>query len=202
MRQHIPTPETLVVRLDNRAEVLELLGLPCVLKLPDSSFSRGVVRADTGEEFETHATRMLADSDLLVAQEYIPTEFDWRIGVLDGRPLFACKYFMARGHWKIYDWDKQGERPVSGGWETLAIDDVPDDVVRTALDAADLVGQGLYGVDLKCVDGRTVVIEINDNPSVESDVEDRVLGAELYAAVARALRRRVEARIGRSPTRC
>ena len=192
----IPTPETLIVRRDNRAQVLEVLGLPCVLKLPDSSFSKGVVKADTAEEFETHTSQMLASSDLLIAQEYIPTEFDWRIGVLEGRPLFACKYFMARGHWKIYDWDGKGERPVSGDWETLAIDDAPEDVVRTALDAASLVGHGFYGVDLKSVQGRTVVIEINDNPSVESDVEDRVLCPELDASVARALRRRVEARLG------
>lgn len=196
---HIPIPETLTVRRENRAQVLQVLGLPCVLKLPDSSFSKGVVKATTAEEFEAHSAAMLASSDLLIAQEYIPTEFDWRIGVLEGRPLFACKYFMARGHWKIYDWDKRRDRPISGDWETLAIDDAPAEVSATALKAARLVGNGFYGVDLKHVDGRTVVIEINDNPSVESGVEDQVLGTELYAAIMRALRRRVEARIGGAP---
>jgi glutathione synthase/RimK-type ligase-like ATP-grasp enzyme len=193
---HVPIPETMILRRDNRREVLQALGLPCVLKLPDSSFSQGVVKAKTAEEFDKHTTSMLASSDLLIAQEFIPTDFDWRIGVLDGRALYACKYFMARNHWKIYDWESSRRGPISGSWETLAIDDAPPDVVATALDAAKLVGTGLYGVDLKHVDGRTVVIEINDNPSVESDVEDQVLGAELYAAIIRAIRRRVEARVG------
>ena len=116
--------------------------------------------------------------------------------MLEGRALYACKYFMARDHWKIYDWDSNKGGPVAGGWETLAIDDAPADVVATALKATKLVGNGLYGVDLKHVGGRTVVIEINDNPSVESDVEDKVLGPELYAAIIRALRRRVEVRLG------
>ncbi|MGB5620938.1 MAG: RimK family protein [Gammaproteobacteria bacterium] len=190
----VPIPETVVLQKDNRVEALGLLGLPCVLKLPDSSFSQGVVKASSREQFMSETARMLSSSDLLIAQEYIPTEFDWRIGILDGRPLYACRYFMARGHWQIYNWLSETRSDESGGWDTLAIDDVPGEIVTTALQAAALVGDGLYGVDLKSVEGRVVVIEINDNPSIESGVEDQVLGKELYAAVMRAFRRRVEAR--------
>ena len=31
----------------------------------------------------------------------MPTDFDWRIGVLEGKALYACRYFMARKHWQI-----------------------------------------------------------------------------------------------------
>jgi len=196
---HIPIPETVIVSRDNYKEALDILGLPCVLKRPDSSFSQGVEKASSREEFKRFADQMLTSSDLLIAQEYIPTDFDWRIGVLEGRPLFACKYFMARGHWQIYNWDSKNRAGVSGGWETLAVDDAPPKIVKTALDAARLVGNGLYGVDLKDVDGRPVVIEINDNPSIESGVEDQVLGNEIYATIMRALRRRVEARLEGRP---
>jgi len=150
----VAIPETMIVRRENRREVMQALGLPCVLKLPDSSFSKGVVKATTAAEFEEHATRMLSSSDLLIAQEFIPTDFDWRIGVLEGRALYACKYFMARDHWKIYDWDSGKQGPISGGWETVAIDDAPPDVVATALKASKLVGNGLYGVDLKHIGDR------------------------------------------------
>ena len=27
--------------------------------------------------------------------EYLPTDFDWRVGIFDRKPLFVCKYFMA-----------------------------------------------------------------------------------------------------------
>jgi glutathione synthase/RimK-type ligase-like ATP-grasp enzyme len=192
---HVPIPETVIVSRENYREALEILGLPCVLKRPDSSFSQGVVKASSREDFKKHADQMLTSSDLLIAQEFIPTPFDWRIGVLEGRPLYACKYFMARGHWQIYNWDSKNRSGVSGGWETLAVDDAPPQIVKTALDATKLVGNGLYGVDLKDVSGRPVVIEINDNPSIESGVEDAVLGNEIYATIMRALRRRVEARL-------
>jgi glutathione synthase/RimK-type ligase-like ATP-grasp enzyme len=56
------------------------------------------------------------------------------------------------------------------------------------------MGDGLYGVDIKEIDGKPVVIEINDNPSIEAGVEDKVLGMALYDAIIGTLRRRVEAR--------
>ena len=35
---------------------------------------------------------ILEKSELLIAQEFLPTTFDWRIGICDGQPLYACKY--------------------------------------------------------------------------------------------------------------
>ena len=31
----------------------------------------------------------------------MPTEYDWRVGVLGGQPLFAVHYLMAKKHWQI-----------------------------------------------------------------------------------------------------
>jgi glutathione synthase/RimK-type ligase-like ATP-grasp enzyme len=67
--------------------------------------------------------------------------------------------------------------------------------MKTALKAADLIGDGLYGVDLKETPAGPVVIEVNDNPSLDAGVEDKVLGDQLYARligefVARLDRRR------------
>ena len=39
---------------------------------------------------------LFEDTDLLLAQKFMPTDFDWRVGVLDGEPLFVCQYQMAR----------------------------------------------------------------------------------------------------------
>jgi glutathione synthase/RimK-type ligase-like ATP-grasp enzyme len=114
--------------------------------------------------------------------------------VLDGEPLFVCKYFMARGHWQIYNWGSRRPSDVWGQYETLAVADAPPAIVQTAVKAARLMGDGLYGVDLKEIDGKPMVIEINDNPSIEAGVEDKVLGTALYDTIIAALRRRVEAR--------
>lgn len=190
----IPIPRTEIIQRGQRREALERLGLPCVLKVPDSSFSQGVAKASTEAEYLALTDKMLEASDLVIGQEYAPTEFDWRIGVLEGEALFVCKYFMARGHWQIYNWGSRRRSDVWGQFETLAVADAPPAVVQVAVKAARLMGNGLYGVDLKEIDGKPVVIEINDNPSIEAGVEDQVLGMALYDAIIAALRRRVEAR--------
>ena len=190
----IPMPRTEIVQRGMRREVLKRLSLPCVLKVPDSSFSQGVAKAGTEEEYLELTDRMLDASDLVIAQEYVPTDFDWRVGVLEGVPLYVCRYFMARGHWQIYNWSSRRRRDVSGDFDSMPVEDAPPQVVHTAVRAARLIGNGLYGVDLKEVDGRPLVIEINDNPSIESDVEDKVLGTELYDRIIATLARRIEAR--------
>jgi len=65
-------------------------------------------------------------------------------------------------------------------------------VVKLALKATQPVGDGLYGVDLKQVGNRPVVIEVNDNPSIDAGVEDAYLGDELYLRVMREFLRRME----------
>ena len=59
-------------------------------------------------------------------------------------------------------------------------EDAPAEVVKTALRAANLIGDGLYGVDLKQTEKGVVVIEVNDNPSIDAGVEDEILKDELY----------------------
>lgn len=192
-RRNIPIPQTLIVHKKNQHEVAEKLGFPVVLKRPDSSFSVGVSKADNAEELSARLQEMFQHSDLVVAQAYMPTDFDWRIGVIDGEPLFACRYHMVSKHWQIYHRDQKG-RVSSGGFDTLALEDVPKRVVKTALRAANAVGTGLYGVDLKEIGGKCYVVEVNDNPSVDSGVEDKVLGMALYERIMSVFLARIEAR--------
>lgn len=127
----------------------------------------------------------------MLLQEWLPTDYDWRIGVLDGQPLFASRYYMARGHWQIYD--HSGPRTRSGGFTSHPISDVPAAVLRTALKACRLIGNGLYGVDLKQVGERVLVIEVNDNPNIDAGIEDNVLGDALYDRLLDVFARRMEA---------
>jgi glutathione synthase/RimK-type ligase-like ATP-grasp enzyme len=72
-----------------------------VLKQSDSSFPVGVVKVETAEELTAKVNCLLDKSELVVAQEYLPTEFDWRVGILDRQPLFVAKYFMVPSHWQV-----------------------------------------------------------------------------------------------------
>ncbi|MEQ9616757.1 MAG: RimK family protein [Phycisphaerales bacterium] len=180
-RHRLATPRTLVLNKDNALLGLRSLGFPCVLKLPDSAFSAGVRRAEDEADAKDKLEEFFEHSDLLVAQEYVPTDFDWRIGVLGGKPLFACRYGMAPEHWQIVKHDDDGVQ--QGDSETMLVEDAPQDVLKLAVRAADLMGDGLYGVDLKIVRGKPVVIEVNDNPNIDVGVEDEALGDDLYRLV-------------------
>ena len=67
-------------------------------------------------------------------------------------------------------------------------------MIRIALKSANLIGDGLYGVDVKQVDSRCYVIEVNDNPNVDAGNEDGVLKDALYREVMSVFLKRVEAR--------
>ena len=190
-RHHIRTPKTIIVHKDNVDRIIPELGLPCVLKQPDSSFSQGVVKVEDAAALEMEAARLLDKSELMIAQEFISTPYDWRIGILDRRPLYACKYFMARRHWQIIHHNGEGESSF-GKVETLPVELAPQQVVRTALKAANLIGDGLYGVDLKQVNRQSYVIEINDNPSIDAGYEDAVLKDELYHRIMDVFLRRLD----------
>jgi glutathione synthase/RimK-type ligase-like ATP-grasp enzyme len=168
----VPVPPTVMIAgTGDLEQAAKVLGFPLVLKIPDSAFSRGVKKASSFEELKSLATKWLEDSDLLIAQKFLPTEFDWRVGVLGGEPLFAVHYLMAKKHWQIVNHDRRG-KPDEGGFRSFTLKDAPKDVIDVAVRAARCIGDGLYGVDLKETPEGIYVIEVNDNPNLDHGVED------------------------------
>ncbi|SHI38881.1 Glutathione synthase/RimK-type ligase, ATP-grasp superfamily [Dethiosulfatibacter aminovorans DSM 17477] len=171
---------------------LRNLSYPLILKLPDSAFSAGVYKVRDETECLEKLKEMFKRSELIVAQEYMPTEYDWRIGILDGRFLYACKYYMAKNHWQIVSWENGAGDIDEGGYESVDESDVPQKVLDAALKSASIIGDGLYGVDIK-VKGRDVyVIEVNDNPNIDHMVEDAVDGDNLYKKIILSFYNRLE----------
>lgn len=191
----VPTPKTLILSKDQKdaaEQVMTQLGFPVVVKIPDGAFSRGVIRAEDEKGLNAALKTLFKQSALVLAQEYFYTEYDWRIGVLGGRAIFACKYYMVKGHWQIYQ--HGAEKQVdSGDFDTLPTYEVPKNVIQAALNATRLIGNGLYGVDIKQAGNRVAVIEVNDNPNIDAGVEDRFLGGELYTLVMQEFLSRMEA---------
>lgn len=193
-RYDIATPKTLLVHRNNVSSIIPTLGLPCVLKQPDSSLSLGVVKAESEDELQTQVASLLVKSELIVAQEYLPTEFDWRVGILDRRPLFVCKYYMVPGHWQIIRHASARTVYADGATVAVPMNEVPPQVIRIALKAANLIGDGFYGVDIKQVGRRYCVIEVNDNPNVDAGNEDAEVKDALYQNVMGVFAQRMAAR--------
>lgn len=177
----IKVPKSFILRKDMN-QIPDGFSYPLVIKQPDGSFSKGVKKIESEEQLKPVLKELFSKSELLIAQEFLPTSYDWRVGVLDGRPLYVCRYFMAQNHWQIVDWKNNGEHR-EGKSETIDVKDAPAKLLEVATKASALIGNGLYGVDIKEIDGEYYVIEINDNPNIEAGIEDKVLKHQLYASV-------------------
>jgi glutathione synthase/RimK-type ligase-like ATP-grasp enzyme len=198
LRLHnIPIPKTLLVHKDNLNDIVPAVGLPCILKQPDSAFSAGVLKADSHDQLMALARKLLEKSDLVVAQEFLPTEFDWRIGIMDNTVLFACKYYMVKKHWQIIKRDAGGRVRDEGLAESIPLPLVPARVIKHALAAARIMGNGLYGVDLKQIGSRVFVIEVNDNPNIDAGVEDQLKETDIYWHIIDIFLGRLEARVNK-----
>jgi len=196
-KEQIATPASSLIFRSNQnsfEDIASQLGTPFILKIPDGSFSHGISKITDENTLQEALNLLFEKSAIVLAQEFIPTDFDWRVGVLDGEALYACKYYMAKGHWQIYNHANPG--PDSTGlFETIPIYKVPHHIIKTAIKATACIGKGLYGVDLKEINGKAYVIEINDNPSIDHGVEDAIIGDELYYRIIDYFVRSLERRL-------
>ncbi|MGZ9105316.1 MAG: RimK family protein [Rhodoplanes sp.] len=193
LRQNqVPTPPTVMIaEVSDLPRAIDELGLPLVVKIPDGSFSRGIHKVSSAEEFKRVAEELFEETDLLLAQKFVPTEFDWRIGVLAGEPLFVCQYRMARGHWQIVKHRPDGTAR-EGGFKTFGLEQTPPEVIDLAVRAARPIGDGFYGVDLKETTSGVVVMEVNDNPNLEHGIEDAVTKDEVWVRILKWFIERLE----------
>ena len=101
-RHNVPFLPTQFITNDvigNHSQIAELFaqfGQPLVVKAPYTAFSKFVEKVATEEEFNKVAKRFFRRSDVIVVQKFCPTEFDWRVGVLNDQILFTLKYLMAK----------------------------------------------------------------------------------------------------------
>lgn len=188
----IAVPKSHIIRKDYQ-HIPDNFNYPMVIKQPDGSFSKGVKKVSDQSQLQETLKVLFQKSELLIVQEFVPTSYDWRVGIINKQPLYVCKYFMAQNHWQIVDWKKNGEHR-EGKSETIAVADAPKALIDTALKATALIGAGLYGVDIKEINGKFYVIEINDNPNIDAGIEDRVIKNGLYTKIMETFVERLQKR--------
>ena len=87
---------------------------------------------------------------------------------------------MASKQWPIVNWSAKREELRDGDVESIPVDQAPAGLLKAALRATALIGSGLYGVDMKEVEGKFYIIEVNDNPNIDAGIEDKILKEKLY----------------------
>ncbi len=185
---HIPTIFISKEELHHKKieEIFESFGKPVVIKAPYTSFSKYVEKVACETSFREVAKKFFRRSDFLVVQKFMPSRFDWRVGVLNGEVLYVCKYMMPKGKWK-HGVKRRGKPSfIWGRTVTLKRENAPEGLKETALKACSIIGKGLYGVDIKEINGQYLVVEVNDNPSIyrgQEDLRDR----DIYEKIIRYL---------------
>ncbi len=171
-RHNVPTPDTVLLTragydsLDPEALFAEL-GTPIVVKAPSGAFSSAVEKARDEKELRAVLRKFAARSDVVLLQRYTPSLFDWRVGLLCGEPLYAARYHIPKGAWRIHDKPEGSQKKEWAKVERVELEDVPAEIMDAATRAAGAIGRSLYGVDLKQLQHGAVVIEVNDNPNMD-----------------------------------
>ena len=117
-RHNVPAPKTMLVHRDNIDEIESRSACRWCSSSPTARSRLAWSRCWRPPSSSPRCENVLKASELVVAQEYLPTTFDWRVGVLDGRPLYVCRYHMASGHWQIikHDGDRAWTKAMSTRW--------------------------------------------------------------------------------------
>lgn len=175
MKKGVPIPRTVFLDeqdlcLAKACELLENLGTPVVLKAPNSCFSRYVEKVVAPEEFIKVSKRFLRRAERIIVQQYRPSEYDWRVIILDGKVLSVVKYIFAPNAWRVMDQSENGEKYKVVG---VPVEKADPQLLQTALAACESIGKSLYGVDIKEIEDGYVVIEVNDNPDIDAGNEDQ-----------------------------
>jgi glutathione synthase/RimK-type ligase-like ATP-grasp enzyme len=153
-------------------QIFRTYGKPVVVKAPYTSFSKYVEKVACETSFRDVAKRFFRKSDVLAVQTFMPTAYDWRVGVLNNQVLYVCKYMIPKGRWKHGAKCRGKPTFIWGRTVSLRRANAPARLKQVALKACEVVGRGLYGVDIKEVNGNYVVVEVNDNPSIYAGYED------------------------------
>lgn len=188
LKNNIPSPKSILFYGDYSKESLDYifktLGFPVVIKTPYTRFSSHVEKAENESEFKEISKHLLRKAKVLVLQEYIYSDFDWRVGVLKNEVIYLCKYCIPKGGWKVRS--KINGKNIWGDTIPIPREMISPELKEICIKLSKCIGDGLYGLDIKEVEDGFKVIEINDNPSIYYGSED-MIDRDIYEKIISAL---------------
>jgi glutathione synthase/RimK-type ligase-like ATP-grasp enzyme len=188
LKNNVPAPKSLLFTGDysqeNLDSIFKTLECPVVIKTPYTRFSSHVEKASNEKELIEISKQYLRKSKVLIIQEYVQSHFDWRVGILQNKVLYLCKYCIPEGGWKVKS--KINGKNVWGDTIAIPRDSISPELEKISISLSKCVGDGLYGLDVKETDDGYKVIEINDNPSIYDGYEDTI-DTDIYEKIINAL---------------
>lgn len=179
----IPFPRTVLARQPSDvAKMVRLVGgPPVILKLLSGTHGKGVMLARDVEEIQASLETIWALNETLLIQEYVDHApgADIRVIVVGGRALGAMKRTAKLGSFRanVHQGAQVEPYPLTDALEWLA------------LQAAEVMGLDIAGVDLVESRDGFAVIEVNSAPGFEGF--ERATGLNVAADILRYVRFRI-----------
>jgi ribosomal protein S6--L-glutamate ligase len=188
LEQHgVAIPRTAVVRCAEqiRPALRAVGGLPVVLKLRPGTQGIGVMLAETGEALEAILHTLWSVGQDLLVQELVAESrgCDLRALVVGGRVIAAMQRTAPPGDFRA--------NIHRGGVGRVV--QLPADHERVAVEAAQIMGLGVAGVDLLESRAGAKVLEVNASPGFEG--LEKATGRDLAAEIIRHAASRVSVRL-------
>jgi ribosomal protein S6--L-glutamate ligase len=179
----VPFPRTVLARQPSDvANMVRLVGgPPVILKLLSGTHGKGVMLAKDTEEIQASLETIWALNQTLLIQEYMDHApgTDIRVLVLGGRVLGAMKRTATLGRFRanVHQGAQVDAFPLS------------DELEWMALQAAEVMGLEVAGVDLVEANDSFAVIEVNSAPGFEGF--ERATGRNVASELLRYIRFRM-----------
>jgi len=141
---------------------------------------------NTPEEFRLVADELFEKPTLILAQKFLPTEFDCGSASFR-RADFVCQYRMARGHWQIVKHRADGSAR-EGGFRTFDIEHCAARLDRHRGTCCASDREGFYASTQGDPNG-FIVMEVNDNPNLEHRYQKRIANDEIWIKLLRFIER-------------
>jgi len=179
----VPAPRTVLARQPSDvAKMVRLVGgPPVILKLLSGTHGKGVMLGKNAEEIQASLETIWALNQTLLIQEYVDHApgTDIRVLVVGGRVLGAMKRTAKLGHFRANVHQGAQVEPYP----------LTDELEWIALQATEVMGLDIAGVDLVESSDGFAVIEVNSAPGFEGF--ERATGRNVAAELLRYLRLRI-----------
>jgi len=174
--QHIPIPDYHLLFSENDA-LFSSVTYPLIVKGLDGSQGRKVRLAESEEALHAYLQDKERFEYPIMLQKYLPIEYDYRVIVVDGKPLGAMKRYNKENDFLTIR--AGGER------EKVALSQEALDIAVRAAHVAQL---DVAGVDLVEHEGVYYRLEVNMSPQFK--VFERVTGENVAGAIVEMLTRK------------
>lgn len=178
MQQQALSHRLSIIEKSNLEEEIEKFGYPLIIRNPVR-----LLEDDRPEIIEGVADldKVANKPDIVIAEEVVYPDAAWRVGIFNQDIMFAGKYYVESNMFPYQ---------ISSIYEPWKVDEIPVEVTVAAFKVSDILGPGLYALDIFEKKNKIYIMDIFDNPDINAGKEDQIQPNNMYMNIIRHIYKR------------